>query len=319
MPGRGSSGGGRGGGSRASIRRSNNALWMQEQQQQQQDDHRQLTTTTTTTLYDITHPELFPDFLWHSSGRVRTLSESESAIVGKEAAAAAAGVAAVKDEPVDPDVIVLQAETEPPQADVPVSSSTINTSIAVPLQIIPRSAMITYTIQKQQDIQQALQQSVTTTSSVSAASASEGSRAPPLDQVVLENMGPQLSRDTRYFPAELLFGTTKRRKSNVQQQPAVRATATHRESMGETTTTTVLPDAVVSSSSSISIKLETLEDNFKTQPQPRQDDVVNDEFDDDAADEQEEEEEEEDEMDYTQDYYASEDDSDVGGDGEATF
>lgn len=215
-----------------------------------------------TTLEEITHPPLFPDILWHSSGRRRSIEEE------------------------------IAAATEPPPIDP--------TSTAPPappeLVVTRRPPNIVYMINKQREINEALQQSsmyvMSEPPEIAMRLSYKRKRRERPDVEVLESIGHRLSTDARYFPAELLVGLTS-------------------------TTTAVSGTIRTKRTSSLDVprKLEELEqrERARSGSDPKQPPAP----DDDLAEPEPEPEEDEIE-DYTTNYYESEEESE-GEQGEATF
>ena len=244
----------------------------------------------TTLLYQITHPSLYPDVLWHSSGRKRSASfaETEQPVV------------AVKTEVVDDDA------AEPSET----TSAAIATATTIPLQTIKRTAIVTYTIEKQVELMQALQAQQQQYSALAHAKGSQR------HAILEELLGPKLAKDTRYYPAELLADGSNAKKTKKAKLTDTRtdlggapdvAVSLDELAQQEESRSAVLADAVTSSSTTTA-RGKSGNDNDEEEDEEEE------------LDQEEVIEELEEELDYNRDYYASDADSDGdGGDGEAVF
>lgn len=129
-------------------------------------------------LHHITHPPLYPDLLWHSSGCRRSSSRSNetsiSADLGKD--------------------VVVKTEAN-------ISVGPNGQQQATPSLAVKRSAIVTYILGKQEEILTTLQEQQQQLSH--AATAPQAKR-----QKVLSNaLGYKMAQDLRYFPSDLLFAT----------------------------------------------------------------------------------------------------------------
>ena len=238
----------------------------------------------TTLLHQITHPALYPDVLWHSSGRTRSASFAET----------------------DPAVIV-KTELDAVGSTATTSSSEPTASATVPLQTMKRTAIVAYTIAKQEEMMQALQSQQ---QQYSALANAHGSKR---QKILEELLGPNLASDSRYYPDELLVAGTTSKKTKAKTMTGARST----------TAAATVPD-VTASLDELAQQEESrgviTADAVTSSTAPSKAGDADDPEEDEELDQDEIVEEYEEELDYNRDYYASDADSDGdGGGGEAVF
>jgi hypothetical protein len=274
------------------------------------------------TLEAITHPPLFPDLLWHSSGKQGHIhwTSQPSAVPSSSSIASSSGDPSVAAPLAIASAAVAASEAPPSQPSVALSNPKRPTSII-------------NLINKHREVLQAFNESsqylrITSDSATDlprffhGEDGSNGLLQQKPDVRVLSGLG-KLGSDPKYFPVELLpshdpplgrLSQSKKRKRTGTASSWSRSNAnsksTRWEELAQRETTTATP--------TVGTNVAEEEALTGATAKPGKAAELDENDDEDAADDLPAEDEEEDLEDYTKDYYESEGESD-GGDGEATF
>lgn len=281
---------------------------------------------TQLTLEAITHPPLFPDLLWHSSGKQghgHFLSQppavpSSSSIPSPTGDAAVAPLAITSAADV---VAVPSASEAPSQQAVALSNPKRPTSI---INLINKHREVLQAFNESSQFLRITSDSTATMDDVPryfhADDMSNGrtqQRHPQKPDVrVLSTLG-KLGADPKYFPAELLPSHDPPRSQRKKRKLVSAASNwTRTNGSGRSTRWEELAQRETTTASGTHAAEEDALAGAAAKPGKAAE--LDEQDDEDAVDDLPAEDEEEDLEDYTKDYYESEGESD-GGDGEATF